>query len=176
MAALLKEVFVTDQKKPVIEELGDAARGRLVTELEPADHDGKAKIVTHWRNDTQREIDRLYKAGRLGKRGEDAHERYMAGSTIRDVWEAAGIGPGRLVATSLEQRVMGRHLASDYVAWDEYVIAIKQLGRDQKRVIQDVVLHDMPLDDWGRKWRCYPDSFLHGALDRLVIYYGKAFW
>lgn len=163
-AALLKEVFVTDQKKPVIEELGDAARGRLVREADP---DGR--LAVHWRNDTQREIDRLYKAGRISA------DQHLAGSTIRDVWEAAGIGPSKLVAVNLLERGVGKTGIYDYVAWEEYSIAMRQVGRDQKRVIQDVVLHDMNLDDWGRKWRCFPDSFLHGALDRLCRYYGGVF-
>ncbi len=157
---------MTELKRPeVIAEVslhGGRDKGRIVRE---ADTDGS--IVTRTRNDTQREIDRLFHVERI-----DGNQ-HLAGTTLRDVWEAAGIGPGNLRAASLEQRIQGRHLASDYVAWDEYVLAMKQLGRDHKRIVTDVVLYDENLDAWGRKWRCLPDPMLQRALDRLAKHYEK---
>ena len=165
-AALLQEGHRLNKKPEIVAEasLHGGHRGRIVRE---ADIDGS--IVVRIRVDTQREIDRLFRAGRVNG------DQHLAGTTLRDQWESAGVAVGKLSAVNPEIYSQGRSVIGDYVAWEAYNNAIKQLGRDQRRCVSDVVLHDMNLNEWGRKWRCFPDSFLTAALDRLGRHYGTVF-
>lgn len=168
MTAVLKEVFVTDQKKPAVESLGNVslydgrAQGRLVREADP---DGNTTV--HMRNDTQREIDRLYHKGQI------SFDQHTAGTIIRDQWDAAGLGPSRVSAVNLDMLSTGRPGISDYVAWESYSMAMKQIHRTHRQIISDVVIHDMDLQAWGRRWRCAGLETLKSALDQLAKHYER---
>ena len=142
--------------------------GRLVTELEPPDADGRAQIVSHWRNDTQREAERLFGLGRI------THDQLIAANAVRDDYEN---GHRRIKAASWTAAVDGSfgtdHLMRSAAA-EEYRLAMNQLSRNQRRIVQDVIRDDMRLEVWARRWRCLGDGLLQSALDGLARHYERS--
>src|SRR3990167_741791 len=158
------EVYTGMGSKP------DVVTHRYVTELEPPDADGRAQIISHWRNDTQREAERLYSLDRI------THDQLRAANLIRDDWHNSG-ALRQLKAGSWSAAV-DNSIASDSIirsaAYEEYRLAMNQLSRDQRRVIEDVVIRDVNLDLWARRWRCLGDGLLTTALDRLAVHYERS--
>lgn len=162
---------MTDQTKPKIESLGEIElyggrfRGRLVREAGP---DGTG-VEIHARNDTQREAERLFSLGRIN------HDQLTAANMIRDDNE---IGRKQLKAASWTSAVDNSFASADPIiraaAYEEYRLAMNQLGRDQRRIVEDVVINDMRLEDWARRWRCHGDGLLTTALDRLAKHYERS--
>ena len=162
--------LMTDQTKPEIEIplYGGRSRGRVVTELEPPDGDGVAQIVTHVRNDTQREAERLFGAGKI------THDQLIAANMLRDDYE---VGHKRIKAASWVPPVDGSY-GNDHLmrsaASEEYRLAMNQLSRDHRRIVQDVIRDDMRLEVWARRWRCHGEGLLQAALDGLARHYERS--
>ena len=168
MTAAALRIAVTDKPEIEIPLYGGRMKGRVVTELEPADGEHPAQIVTHIRNDTQREAERLYGLGRIN------HDQLIAANMLRDDYE---IGHRRIKAASWEAAVDGSfgtdHLMRSAAA-EEYRLAMNQLSRDQRRIVQDVIRDDMRLEVWARRWRCHGEGLLQAALDGLATHYERS--
>ena len=134
--------------------------------VEDSDPDGSR--VVHLRVDTQRQIDRLSAAGRINP------EQHMAGTTLRNDWEFAGWAMGHLKASKLE--IVGHSVTEELAsmgAYEEYKLAMAQVARDDRSLLQNVVIFDHDLDAWARKWRCDGNSFLRRCLDKLTWHYER---
>ena len=163
---------MNDQPKPPIEIplYGGRAKGRLVTELEPAGGEGKPEIVTHWRNDTQREAERLFHLGRI------TQDQLIAANMLRDAYEN---GHRRIKAASWVPPVDGAYdgaleFGMQAGAAEKYRLAMNQLSRDHRRIVQDVIRDDMRLEVWAKRWRCHGDGLLQAALDTLAKHYERS--
>jgi hypothetical protein len=161
---------VTDQKPIQIPLYGGRVVGRVVTELEPPDGDGVAQIVTHVRNDTQREAERLFSLNRI------SHDQLIAANMLRDDYE---VGHKRIKAASWVPPVDGSYDAvldfgMQAGAAEEYRLAMNQLSRDHRRIVQDVIRDDMRLEVWARRWRCHGEGLLQAALDGLARHYERS--
>ena len=158
---------MTEQKPIQIPLYGGRVIGRVVTELEPPDGDGVAQIVTHVRNDTQREAERLFSLNRI------THDQLIAANMLRDDYE---VGHKRIKAASWVPPVDGSY-GMDIMrsaASEEYRLAMNQLSRDHRRIVQDVIRDDMRLEVWARRWRCHGEGLLQAALDGLATHYEKS--
>lgn len=161
---------MTDQTKPEssppqISLHGGRDTALVLTELEPGEF-GKAEIVTHARNQTQRAADRLFHAGRI------TADQHLAATHLRDDFENGW--RGRLRAASWEMRVdqSGNRGLISAVAWELYTEALNQLSRDERTFARNViVMEDMTADQWARKWRCHAGGMLNTVLDKLVKHY-----
>lgn len=159
-AALMNEI-----KIPLY---GGRVIGRVVTELEPPDGDGVAQIVTHVRNDTQREAERLFSLNRI------THDQLIAANMLRDDYE---VGHKRIKAASWVPPVDGSYGMDQLMrsaASEEYRLAMNQLSRDHRRIVQDVIRDDMRLEVWARRWRCHGEGLLQAALDTLATHYERS--
>jgi hypothetical protein len=159
---------VTDQKPIQIPLYGGRVLGRVVTELEPSDGEHPAQIVTHVRNDTQREAERLFSLQRI------SHDQLIAANMVRDDYE---VGHRRIKAASWVPPVDGSY-GTDHLmrgaAQEEYRLAMNQLSRDHRRIVQDVIRDDMRLEVWAKRWRCHGEGLLQAALDQLAVHYEKS--
>jgi hypothetical protein len=118
-------------------------------------------------NRTQRMADRLYDQRRINPR------QYDAATQLRDLWERAGICVANLSAADLH-RISGgeQEWIADDAAFHRYMLAMKQMGRDGRRILFDVVIGDVHPDAWGRRFRCQGLLMLQGQLDRLARWWG----
>ena len=48
---------------------------------------------------------------------------------------------------------------------------MRQMGRDGRRILFDVVISDAAPDAWGRRYRCDGILMLQGQLDRLATWW-----
>jgi hypothetical protein len=117
-------------------------------------------------NRTQRMADRLHDRGLIDGR------QYSAATQLRDLWEQADLGVADLSAGSL-QRISGgeREWVGDEAAFRRYTLAMRQMGRDGRLILFDVVVTDHAPDAWGRKYRCDGTLMLRGQLDRLAAWW-----
>ena len=117
-------------------------------------------------NRTQRMADRLHDKGLIDGR------QYSAATQLRDLWEQAGLGVADLSAGSL-QRISGgeREWVGDEAAFHRYTLAMRQMGRDGRRILFDVVVADSAPDVWGRRYRCDGILMLRGQLERLAAWW-----
>ena len=115
---------------------------------------------------TQRMADRLHDGGLIDGR------QYAAATQLRDLWEQAGLGVADLSAAKLE-RVSGgeREWVGDEAAFHRYTLAMRQIGRDGRRILFDVVISDAAPDAWGGRYRCDGILMLQGQLDRLATWW-----
>jgi hypothetical protein len=131
------------------------------------DSDQNGGVVVYAVNRTQRMADRLYDQGKLDAR------QYDAANQLRDLWEMAGIACARVSAAAWGRVSGGDHtLIGNDTAMSRYTMAMRQMGRDRTRLLQDVVIGDMHPDLWGRHWRCDALTMLQRALDRLAAHWG----
>jgi hypothetical protein len=131
------------------------------------DSDTRGNVVVYQVNKTQRMADRLYDQGKLDPK------QYDAANQLRDLWEISGISVARVGAAAWG-RVSGgdhAHIGNDE-AMARYTLAMRQMGRDRTRLLQDVVIGDMHPDVWGRRWRCDALIMLQRALDALARHWG----
>jgi hypothetical protein len=118
-------------------------------------------------NRTQRMVDRLFDRGMIDGR------QYSAANQLRDLWEQAGLCMADLSAGSLD-RVSGstHEWVGDDTAFRRYTLAMRQMGRDGRKILFDVVISDMAPDVWGRRYRCDGVLMLQGQLGRLATWWG----
>lgn len=114
-------------------------------------------------NRTQRMGDRLLDRGLIDGR------QHAAATQLRDLWEQAGLKVADMSAMSM-QRVNGgtEDWVGDEDAFRRYTLAMRQMGRDGRRILFDVVISDMAPDAWGRRYRCDGVLMLQGQLERLA--------
>jgi hypothetical protein len=114
-------------------------------------------------NRTQRMADRLLDKGVLDGR------QHAAATQLRDLWEQAGLSVADLSAGSL-QRIAGgsEEWVGDEDAFRRYTLAMRQMGRDGRRILFDVVISEMTPEAWGRRYRCDGVVMLRGQLERLA--------
>lgn len=118
-------------------------------------------------NRTQRMADRLFDRGLIDAR------QYDAASQLRDLWERAGLCVADLSAADLHRVSGGDHdWIADDAAFRRYTLAMRQMGRDGRRILFDVVVSDMAPELWGRRFRCDGLLMLQGQLDRLAKWWG----
>src|SRR3990167_2196007 len=127
---------MTELKKPELDISlhGGRDMARVVTELEPGDF-GKAEIVTHLRNQTQRAADRLFHAGTINA------SQHLAASYVREDFEHGW--RGRLRAGGWEARVDQATNVDPLLvaaAYELYLEAMTQLSRDERRLVRDVIV------------------------------------
>jgi hypothetical protein len=117
-------------------------------------------------NRTQRMADRLHDKGLLDGR------QYQAATQLRDLWERAGLEVADLSAGKL-QRISGgeSEWVGDEAAFHRYTLAMRQMGRDGRRILFDVVISDTAPDGWGRRYRCDGILMLQGQLERLATWW-----
>jgi len=118
-------------------------------------------------NRTQRMVDRLFDRGAIDGR------QYGAATRLRDLWERARLVTADLGAHDL-YRISGgeREWVGDEAAFRRYMLAMRQMGRDGRRILSDVVIGDMAPEAWGRRYRCDGLLMLRGQLDRLAKWWG----
>jgi hypothetical protein len=114
-------------------------------------------------NRTQRMADRLLDKGLLDGR------QHAAATQLRDLWEQAGLSIADLSAASFHRIAGGeQEWVGDENAFRRYTLAMRQMGRDGRRILFDVVISDMTPEAWGRRYRCDGAVMLQGQLERLA--------
>jgi hypothetical protein len=112
---------------------------------------------------TQRMADRLLDSGLIDGR------QHAAATQLRDLWEQAGLKVADMSAASLHGiKGGGDDWVGDEDAFRRYTQAMRQMGRDGRRILFDVVVSDMAPDAWGRRYRCDGVLMLCGQLERLA--------
>ncbi len=134
-------------------------------ETDDADPDGGQ--AHHFINEGGTVISRYNWAGGMTEREHDDARR------LRDNWER-----GRLCADAQAggkpraNQHQERSVSADR-AWKRHKHCFKQIGRDHKPVLEDILLHDEPPASYGRRTRCHGPTALGRALAALATYFER---
>lgn len=137
---------------------------RGVLAIEELHDDGEGGVRVGVKSVEQRIIDLGHYAGFLSP------EEYDAATTLRDNWERCRLVPDKK-ASALE--ALGRSESGQKAlrAWDRHNHAMRAVGVAPALAITQMVLHDEPPWEYGRRRNGNGPALLVNALMRLMSYF-----